>query len=426
MSNFSLPSQFEISSITIDGEDVIGIFFSISLHEDIYRPILVGDIVLADTDAATEQGSYIEKENIEFIEPISFSFTNALGDTLDFDGVLNGLTNEYVKNGIKYYTVGFTSESMRENEKQFVVKAFKESKPEDIVSEMVELLGEQLDTQAKGQQMNYIGGRKRPIDVIGYVCTHGLTQNTEATENEESKEEEAKGTTGFLCWQTLDGYKFEPVDSVLSGKSGQEHKDFKTQLVNQSLSVEELMKSVVQSDFPQIGDYQTKLRSGAFGSKLVSYDMDTGLYKEYKYYNDKNMTDKQKEAFPEGSISRWYNRMIDNQKFSNECEKAQPNTGDQSRKYLEQNAGRQNTFTDQTGNFTLYPQFNFRAGDTFDCTINSIADGDKQRGEPNKKHSGKYVIQAIHHYLCADGAGYTRIKTIRSTIQQDETSSSQV
>jgi len=220
----------------------------------------------------------------------------------------------------------------------------------------------------------------------------------------------------------MDGFKFESIKDILSGKSGTQHSDFKTLLVNKNLPMEESMKSIVQVQFSQIGDFQTKLRSGAFGSKNISFDMDTGTYKEYTYYNRENMTDKQKEALPEGSITRFFCKPIDNQKFDNTCKKAQPLTGDQSRGYLTQNSGGQNTFSDQTGQFTFYPQFKFRAGDVLDCQISKVKDEENARGGYDKKHSGKYIMQAVAHHFHNDGKAYTRVKTIRSTTQQNEES----
>ena len=425
-SNFGNPTQYEMTKMEVDGEDVTGIFFSISIFEDIYRPCVTGNIVFQDTVTSNEGESYIEKQGLEFIEPIEVEFKNANGDTLSFKGVMNSLRNEVVKNQMKYYTVDFTSDSVRENEKSFIVKAFRDTPPEQIVSEMIEKLGGQLDSNAKGKNMQYLASRRRPLDIVKYVCTHGLTQETEATDTEEGVKEEAKGTTGFLCWETVDGYNFESVKDVLSGKTGTEHKNFKTLLANTGQSMDIKMKSIVKVDFNQIGDFQTKLRSGAFGGKNISFDMDKGLYKEYTFYNEENMTDKQKEAFGEyGTVSRFFSKPIDNQKFTQECERAQPLHGDQSRAYLNQNAGQQNTFSDQTGYFTLYPSFTIRAGDSFECQINKPQD-EKGGGGPDKKHSGKYVVQAVGHHIFLDGKAYTRIKTIRSTIQQDETSSAQV
>ena len=241
--------------------------------------------------------------------------------------------------------------------------------------------------------MNYVASRRRPRDIIEYVCTHALTQETQATQNEESKEEQAKGTTGFLCWQT------------------------------------DKMKSIVQYEFKRIGDFQTKLRSGAFASKNISFDMDTGNYKEYSYRNTENITEKQEKALDNilkgkdgvQSFTRVFMKPISNQKFTNGCPIAQPLTGDQSRGYLNQNSGGQNTFNDQIGVFTFYPQFKFRAGDILDCKISQIKDQENAQGGYDKKHSGKYVMKSISHTFFADGRAYSKVVTIRSTTQQDET-----
>ena len=76
---------------------------------------------------------------------------------------------------------------------------------------------------------------------------------------------------------------------------------------------------------------------------------------------------------------------------------------------------------DQAGHFTLYPQYNFHAGDSFNCQISKVKDSESQGGY-DKKHSGKYIMQAVAHHFFADGRAYTKIKTIRSTKQQDESS----
>ena len=425
---FDNPTQFENTEIMIDGEDVRGIFDSVSIFEDIYRPCITGNIVIRDSDGA----GFIEQNDIEFIEPIKMRFKNANGDELEFEGVLNGLRNESILGSTKVYVVDFTSKSVRANEATYVTNSYKETAPEEIVKKMVEKLGGELKTKARGKQMNYIGSRKRPTDVIKYVLTHALTQETSATENKDSKKEQAKGTTGFLCWETLDGYKFESIKDVLSGKVGEKHEEFKLKLSNRSVPMDQAMKSIVQVEFKQIGDFQTKLRSGAFASKNISFDMDKGTYKEYTMFNKENMTEKQEKALtsikvegaPSGTetFTRVFSKPITNQKFTNTCDIAQPLTGDQSRGALQQNAGQQNTFADQTGAFTFYPQFKFKAGDLLDCEISKVKD-EYSDGQSDKKHSGKYIMQAVAHHFFNDGKAYTKVKTIRSTIQQDEESS---
>lgn len=420
-STYGDPTQFEISSITIDGQDVVGLFSSISIYEDIYRPCVTGQIVIRDSEGA----GFIEEQQIEFIEPIEFEFKSGDGESLKFKGFLNGLRNEIVNGSNKLYTVDFTSESVRKNEITYITKSFKESSPEDIVQEMVKKLGGKLESEGRGEKLNYIAPNRRPVDIIKYVLTHGLTGDSSATQSDDQKEEEAKGTTGFMCWETIDGFRFATVKDVSQGKAGEDHTEFSTQLANRSQTLEESMKNIVDIEFTQIGDFQTKLRSGAFGSRNISFDMDTGEYKQFDYYNSEEMTEKQKKYFPEGTISRIFNRSIDNQKFSNECQKAPPDEGDQSRRYLSQDPGMQNCFSDQTGQITLYPQFKMRAGDSIDITLNKVKDEGKADGQEDKKHSGKYVCQQVAHHLFIDGRAYTRVKTVRSTLQQDEASSGQ-
>ena len=425
---FDNPTQYENTEVMIDGEDVRSIFDSISIFEDIYRPCITGNIVIRDSDGA----GFIEKKGIEFIEPITLKFKNANGDELEFEGVLNGLRNESVIKSTKVYVIDFTSKSVRANEATFVTNSYKDTAPEEIVKKMVEKIGGEIKTDARGKQMNYIGSRRRPVDVIKYVLTHALTQDSTATDNKDSKKEQAKGTTGFLCWETLDGYKFESIKDVLAGKTGEKHEDYKLQLSNRGLPMDKAMKSILQVDFKQIGDFQTKLRSGAFASKNISFDMDKGIYKEYTMFNKENMTEKQEKALtsikvegaPSGTetFTRVFSKPITNQKFTNDCPIALPLSGDQSRGALQQNAGQQNTFADQTGGFTFYPQFKFRAGDVLDCEISKVKD-EYSDGQPDKKHSGKYIMQAVAHHFFNDGKAYTKVKTIRSTIQQDEESS---
>ena len=69
----------------------------------------------------------------------------------------------------------------------------------------------------------------------------------------------------------------------------------------------------------------------------------------------------------------------------------------------------------------LYPQFDFRAGDTFTAKMGKVQ-GEFEGGY-DKKHSGKYVIKEVTHSFRVDSKGYTRIGVIRSTTQQDDSTS---
>ena len=74
---------------------------------------------------------------------------------------------------------------------------------------------------------------------------------------------------------------------------------------------------------------------------------------------------------------------------------------------------------DIQGTVTLYPACKIRAGDTITLKIARI-----ESGQYDKKHSGKYVCSEVaHHFNGTDGRAYTRVSVIRSTKQQDDSSS---
>ena len=61
MSQFDLPSDFILENMTIDGKDVKGLFHSCSVFENIFTPIITGQVTICETDFA----SFIEKNQIE-------------------------------------------------------------------------------------------------------------------------------------------------------------------------------------------------------------------------------------------------------------------------------------------------------------------------------------------------------------------------
>jgi hypothetical protein len=412
------PEEVYIESITIDGKNAMGLFVSVNIFENIFTPIITGQIQLMETDGS----AFIEKNEIEGNEPITISVRCAGEKQIEFEGVLNGLRNKSQDKQVTIYTFDFTTKEMRKNEEKRITKSFKNKSPEEIVKEMVQVMEGKMDKSVStGKPMTYITPRQRPWDVIKYVITHGVSNNTSAEDGEKVKEQEHKseGTTGFLLWQTADGYRFCSIDDLLLGKGGDDRGEFTSKLANKNESLDVVSKSILTYDFPVMGDIQAKMRSGGFRSVNIIFDIDKGLYKEYKYDGDELMTDKQKEAVTEPTRYTW--RVFSNESHNQQCGKAQTNTGDQSKLNTSQTHARENTFDDSQGTFSLYPQFDFRAGDTFTAKIGKVK-GEFEGGY-DQKYSGKYIIKEVTHNFRVDAKGYTKIGVIRSTKQTDDANS---
>ena len=240
--NFGLSTQFKIGEITIDGQDVVGLFQVISLYESIFLPVITGDITLMDSDGA----DFIAQNKIEGNEDISFTFTDSREQQLTFQGKLNGFKDKLKDKQLGYFVLEFVVEGMWKNEETWVTKRFNEVAPQDIVSEMVGRItagphGSEDKMVGQGEPMSFVGARRRPTDIIQHVLTHAIATGNKtatATEQKKNQEEQTKGNTGFLFWQTLDGYRFSSIDGVLEAEVGTDWGEFKHQLPEQRTDLE--------------------------------------------------------------------------------------------------------------------------------------------------------------------------------------------
>ena len=411
------PAKVSMDEVIIDGVDVLGMFVSIELFENIFIGGVTGSIVIMDNDGV----SFIEKQNLEFSEDISFKFVNAAGVELAFEGQMNGLRNEQTSQQIKMYTIDFTSKQVRKNEEVFINRAFTKEAPETIVQDMIEnkLEGTYIPSSygSQGEPMTWVAGNRKPIDVIRYVLNHGVANDGNPTYDKSNST--SSGSSGFLCWETLDGYRFSSMKNLFQeGNFSETHKDYANRIANTNVSGDLKMKTIMSYDFPQVGDHFQKLRSGAVKSNLVSFDLDTGILNIFKYEaNTEDVTEKLKESV--GGSTRTTVKMFTNEKFKNSCEREEADVGDQSRKYLSQTISKQNTFSDTHGRITLAAHYDIRAGDLIDIEIYKIQYQDTSP-EPQTKHSGRYLISQVGHHFFRNGYSYTKLALIRDNKRQNQ------
>ena len=416
MSDFQTPTEFKTETLTIDGNDVRGLLVSLSVFENIYTPIVTGHVTLMETDSA----KFIEDYQIEGVEKFECEFKTGQ-DSYSFEGYLNGLRNKSNDQQFTMYTFDFTTEEVRKNEETFITKAYRDKQPKDIVQDMIDKMGGKQDkVNGEGIPMTMLPCNKRPYDVIKYVLRHGVTQDANASEGDAEKyEETAKGNGGFMCWATADGFRFNTIEKVMKGEAGGDAGEFKSQMMNKGQGLGEMMKSIVAYDFQIMGDFQAKLRGGAFTSKMYTFDLDKIHYKEYMFDNSDKAGKKMKEFIDAEKPTRLFNVAFSNEKFMNDCSKAQSQKYDLRKKFIMQSPGGENTSDDAQGSVTLYPACKIRAGDKITLKIHKINDN-----QYDKKHSGKYICSEVaHHFNTTDERAFTRVSVIRATDQQDDSSS---
>ena len=427
--NIEDPTGYTLDAVTINGEDVRGLFQNISVYESIYSPGITGTITLLDSDS----NNLVEDGNIQFIEPFYFQFTNARDESLIFNGFLNKLKNKVAKAGRNLYEIEFVSSSIRKNEENLVFKAFKKEEPETIIEEMINLIGEKNEIVGTGEPMTFVGSGWKAARVMEYVCVNGVfdKSKSQVSVQKDGEEPTLNGTTGFLCFETLDGFRFVAIDQILTAKCFQKHEDYVFELANRSYPLEKATKIIMDYHIDYMGDFFQKQRSGADAHTHVSFDMDKGEWVEFEWDSweqvNKTITEEQfklsrmyigSEDYINVRPTRVITSIINNERANDKskCDKEDDDSIDQQRKTLSQNIVRENTFQDVSATFTLAPQFVIRAGDTISVKIQKVTSEDSKDRQPNKRHSGEYIIRQVGHHINADGHAYTKLNTLRSTV----------
>lgn len=405
MSDFSLPTQYSIEELTVAGEDVTGLFQSIEIFESIFSTGIVGTITILDSDAVSFIDNFKDRADI-FTEPVSFRFTNAMGEVLLFDGFLSALRDEVVKQRIKFYQLDFISSAVKTDDEVFVTNRYKDTPPQDIIKEMVDLIGLQSQIIGEGEPMNFVSGRRKPTQIMRWVCNNASDPESVVETGDGDQEGSTDGPGGFLAWETLDGYRFCSLKQLLSVEEENYpfvlYDGYKYVLANQEKPLEEKMLDIVETEFPTLGNQEEKRKAGANNHVLITYDLDKGEYKELK------------SSVDDGPPTRYITKTVQNEKFNGECkiDKEVDDAIDNTRKVSSQNLKTSNNLDFQKGRFTLYPRFQIRAGDSIEVEIKKFSSGNKS-SNIDEQHSGKYIIKQVGHHIFADGSAYTKLQTLR-------------
>ena len=122
------------------------------------------------------------------------------------------------------------------------------------------------------------------------------------------------------------------MDDLLDG-AFEEWDDFENTLANRAHSMDRLMKNIMSFDFPSLGNFQQKLRSGTISSKQYSFDIDTGLFSAVEYKADESVASEKQSKEVKG-FTRILHKLYSPELHQKNCKKAPPNVWDQSRSCL--------------------------------------------------------------------------------------------
>ena len=117
-----------------------------------------------------------------------------------------------------------------------------------------------LDSDRATNSYSFVGNLKRPFDTIQWLC---------------SKSQSSKDGTGFLFFETLDGYVFKSIKSLLEGKAVEYKK---------SETPDELSGlTILENNLNQTSDIGMSCRMGMYANKTIYINIDNATLKTVDY-----------------------------------------------------------------------------------------------------------------------------------------------
>ena len=254
-----------------------------------------------------------------------------------------------------------------------------------------------LDSDQATNSYSFVGNLKRPFDTIQWLC---------------SKTQSSKDGTGFLFFETLDGYVFKSIESLLDGEAV-EYKKSETPDESSGLTI-------LENNLNQTSDIGMSCRMGMYANKTIYINIDNATLKTVDYRIE-SLKLKKPPKLPNGlekSPTRLMLRILDKCALQKGSKKDEIQKENELAIYQSKSYARANLIFSQSMSVSIPFNPELRAGQMLDLRFplrkNEGDDQDKTTygTESDDDVSGKYLISELKHNI-ADNRANTEVTLIR-------------
>ena len=374
---------------------------NINYYESISCPAISMDLSFIDVDGVVSRegitgGEYVSVE-IDFKELGTFELTSGHGMTI------NSVTNVNTKSNRQTATFQCVSVQSYVNETARIAKRFSGN----ITDSVTQLLktdqkgvrtGKKLDSEQTANKYDFVGNQRRPMDLIQWLC---------------AKSKGGEGY-GFFFFETLDGYVFKSMDTLLKQGSMETYK-------KSEISSSDDFR-ILEENVNKNTDIGMSLRMGMYANQTTYFDMVSA-----KTFQDKfNISDVSKKNPPKAPLgleeypSRRMFRVLDIGGYqkdsdlqtlsSNELSRREELAREQNKSYA-----RANLIFSQSLTIQVPCNPSLRAGKVIEVQF-AVGEGKSKKlgSEGDKDISGKYLISELRHEI-GNNKAYTYLTLIRDT-----------
>jgi len=387
----------------------------IDYYEDILCPTISLSITFPDTDGVASQWPIVGGEKM--IAEIFFPYSGDTFRITETHNVLNQVSgNTMTQSSGQLFTLNGLSMECLKNEGVRLCKKY-QGNIGQIIQELLQggasggtnptSIGtsKNLDSENTTNSYSFIGNQRRSFDTIQWLCPKSMNGQT---------------TGGFLFFETLDGYVFKSVDTLLKQSPVAEYSKIET--------VEPGNRFVIKHE------YQTKnsdlfgmSRQGMYANRTIYYnskDLKPDLAKGSNLYNVTNAKEILRKApvLPEGLDqipTRSMMRFLDPGATQNGATLGEVQDINELAKYQNQTYIRLNLLFSQSLNILIPINSELRAGQVISVKF-PIPTSDQTKkslgNNSTKDVSGNYLISQLRHSI-HDNRAYTSLKLIRDSFE---------
>ena len=451
-------ASFKLKSIELykarDAETVFANIMSLVTHfqyyEDIMLPTVSATMVVLDNAE-----NFISSMPIQGFERVVIKVESIQDEEYEYNFRVWTVANRATKDRRQMYTLGLISEQGLFNE-GLRVNATQEGEISEVVRNVMKTyLNVEFDEdliEESRSHVKIIPTKKSPFSLIRSLQTKAVPAKTYKTLNSNSvplgrmaserdkqiisdlnkEAEKAKGTAGYLFFETYNGFVFKSIDGLVSAEPRikEEFKWLPGKVEFESLY--KIQEVIFESEI----NMMKKLREGAYSSICCFFNINTGKYTERVY----SLEDTWEEMVHLGSqtdlpvgqktLSQYPTRVMStvvNHENWNMGEGIADSTDDNrdstfeytdnQMDYLSQSVARAGIMFNQQLTISLTGQLYLSAGDLIEIRIpNQLPDNVRDDEQYDPEHSGTYLIKKLNHqFNVLDQTVHTVLDLIRDS-----------
>ena len=384
----------------------------IDYYESIESPSISMTITFIDIDQVIGRKGITGGEYIDLIVKIDDEDADDFKITAEKQKMmLNSVRNMVTESNKQVATLEFVSVETIVNETARVNKKYTGNISDTVVELLVgdskgigtskTLFGPKEDDRATNSY-SFVGNLKRPFDTIQWLCP---------------KAQSSTDDFGFLFYETLDGYHFRSIKSLLEQDA----------ITYQQTDAQGISNKILQNNLNQSNDIGMNMRMGMYANRTIYVDIENQNTEVVDFKaSDLKLN---KPATLLTGIENYPTRLMVRVDDVGVAQKGSKKEDEQPKselaKYQNKSYIRNNLLFSQSLSISIPLNTTLRAGFALDIRLplkqeNGDAAVDSYGNERSNDPSGRYLIAELRH-LIGGGKGETQLKLVRDVFTVNKT-----